>query len=148
MASTAELRNSVCHYKSGPSQATCGDLIKQDERLRQIDTMARQVWQCRREIQLLQFGCPHLPSNKVLVHAQTLKSPMLATLMMTLLRSLVLQPRQLPCMPSKQQLKAKLFLSSGEDYCTLHAFGSIVADTAQQSKVTTPALLNARLFTL
>ncbi len=48
----------------------------------------------------------------------------------------------------KKQLRAKLYISSGEDYFTLQAFGSNVSDIAGKQDVTTHALLHAQPFTL
>ncbi len=48
----------------------------------------------------------------------------------------------------KQQLRAKLYISSGENYFTLQAFGTNVVDIAQEQDVTTTSLLTARPFTL
>ena len=50
----------------------------------------------------------------------------------------------------KQNLSAKLYLQSGEDYVCLSAFGSILFDIVQCSAVdvTRDALLNSAPFTL
>ena len=46
------------------------------------------------------------------------------------------------------QLSAKLYISSGTDYLTLHAFGTNVTDITQEAAVTVDSLMTAPPFTL